>query len=90
MDKFTKEQRRKCMSRIRGKDTWQCALLGEKTEKTLDRICGKIEFWAKERETGKVRRIPRRLEFPHKRKRGRIRMNGYKKIIKCKNDIMCV
>ena len=30
MDKFTKEQRHKCMSRIRGKDTWQCALSGEK------------------------------------------------------------
>ena len=49
---------------------WGCALAGEKREKTLERICGKIETWAAEFTAGKVRRVPHRLELPHKRKRG--------------------
>ena len=49
---------------------WGCALAGEKRETTLERICGKIETWAAELAAGKVRRVPHRLERPHKRKRG--------------------
>ncbi len=49
---------------------WGCALAGEKREKTLERICVKIETWAAEFAAGKVRRVPHRLELPHKRKRG--------------------
>lgn len=48
---------------------WQCVLDGEKTEKTLDRICAKVGEWADERKAGKVRKIPHRLELPHARRR---------------------
>ena len=49
---------------------WGCALAGGKRENTLERICGKIETWAAEFAAGKARRVPHRLELPHKRKRG--------------------
>ena len=44
---------------------WQCALEGDKAARTLDRIVAKVESWASERESGRMRRIPHRLELPH-------------------------
>ena len=46
---------------------WQCALEGTGAERVLERVCAKVAAWAEERESGKPRRIPRRLELPAKR-----------------------
>ena len=43
---------------------WQCALEGDKTERTLERICANVESWAAECEAGRIRHIPHRMEFP--------------------------
>ena len=50
---------------------WQCALGGEKAERTLDRICAKVKAWGAERAGGKPRRIPHRIEFPVARRNGK-------------------
>ena len=47
---------------------WQCALEGKRTERTLERICGKVAEWREEIASGKVRRVPHRLELPGKKK----------------------
>ena len=44
----------------------QCALEGEKAERTLARLDCKIRLWASEAADGKVRRAPHRLEMPQK------------------------
>ena len=49
---------------------WQCALDRGNAEKTLGRICAKVGEWAAECASGKVRRIPHRLELPRARRRG--------------------
>ena len=46
---------------------WQCALEGTWAERVLERVCAKVAAWAEERESGKMRRIPHRLELPAKR-----------------------
>ena len=46
---------------------WQCALDGIKAGRTLERICSKIKLWATECDTGKVRRVPHRLQLPYSR-----------------------
>ena len=43
---------------------WQCALDGSKADCALERICSKVGLWAAECETGKIRRIPHRMEVP--------------------------
>ena len=43
---------------------WQCALDGVKAERTLERICAKIELWTSECEISKQCRIPHRIELP--------------------------
>ena len=43
---------------------WQCALEGDKTARSLDRICAKVESWAAEYASGKIRRSPHRFELP--------------------------
>jgi len=50
---------------------WQCALEGEKAQRTLDRICAKIDALGAECASGKSRRIPHRIEFPVARRRGK-------------------
>lgn len=50
---------------------WQCALESVTADRTLERICSKIGLWAAECETGKVRRIPHRLELPYSRRCGK-------------------
>ena len=43
---------------------WECALEYRKLERTLGRICAKVEAWATECASGSRRRIPHRLELP--------------------------
>ena len=43
---------------------WACALEKRKRERTLLRICGALDAWAAERDSGKKRRQPHRLELP--------------------------
>ena len=50
---------------------WQCALKGTTMERTLDRICAKVEAWSEECASGKCRRCPHRLELPCARRRGK-------------------
>lgn len=50
---------------------WQCALEGVKAERTLERICTKVELWAAECTTGKIRHLPHRLELPYSRRRSK-------------------
>ena len=47
---------------------WQCALEGEKTERTLDRICAKVEAWGEECAMPTKMSIAHRLELPRRRK----------------------
>ena len=50
---------------------WQCALEGEKAQRTLDRICAMVDAWGAECASGKSRRIPHRIEFPVARRNGK-------------------
>ena len=50
---------------------WQCALEGKKADRTLDRICVKVDAWGEEYAHGKPRRIPHRIEYPVPRRRGK-------------------
>ena len=50
---------------------WQCALEGDKTARSLDRICAKVESWAVESGIGKMRKLPHRIEIPQAARRGR-------------------
>ena len=43
---------------------WQCSLEGVRDDRTLERICAKIELWAAECATGKIRRVPHRMGMP--------------------------
>ena len=45
---------------------WQCALEGARTDRTLERIVSKVACWAAEIATGKIRRVPHRLEIPQR------------------------
>ena len=50
---------------------WQCALEGAKADRTLERICSKVAAWGEECASGKIRRVPHRLELPYSTKRGK-------------------
>ena len=43
---------------------WACALERRRMERTLLRICGALDIWAKEAAEGARRRRPHRLELP--------------------------
>ena len=78
MEKWSKNVRRDHRNESAWRDAgwnlivvWQCALEGVKAERTLDRICAKVEIWGEECANGKPRRIPHRIEFPVARRRGK-------------------
>ena len=73
MEKWSKNVRRDHRNESAWRDAgwnlivvWQCALKGKKTERTLDRICAKVDAWGGECSHGKPRRIPHRLEIPRR------------------------
>ena len=48
---------------------WQCALEGDKADRTLERICAKLETWTEKRAWAKLHRAAYRFELPQKRRR---------------------
>ena len=78
MEKWSKNVRRDIRNEKAWRDAgwnlivvWQCALEGVKAERTLARLCAKVEAWASECASGGTRRVPHRMELPPARRRRR-------------------